>query len=425
MEWSLPGKQISAQRESRLMVQTPIYLDNHATTRCDPRVRDVMLPYFCEEFGNAASITHVFGERAKDAVEKARETIAAAVDADPREVIFTSGATESNNLAILGVGRCLPPGSHLVASSIEHPSVLEPLQKLSEEGHTVTLVRPVQNGDPQAGRVLAESVEEALKPNTRLVSIMAANNEIGSLQPIREIAALCRERGIIFHVDAVQALGKVPLRDELRDADLISLSAHKVYGPKGVGALIVRRRQAGFKIQPLIYGGGHERGLRSGTLNVPGIVGFAHAVALALADLENEMVRLQQLRNLLFNLLKEQLGERVQLNGPDLSRPDWRLPGNLNVRFPGIEGETLLLHVPELALSSGSACSSADPRPSHVLLALGLSETEARASIRVGIGRFNTEEEIRYAADVLCSAVRQLVDLQSALEGWSRGPGER
>lgn len=399
------------------MIKTPIYLDNHATTRCDPRVLEAMLPYFCEEFGNAASVTHSFGERARDAVESARETIAAALGSDPKEVIFTSGATESNNLAILGVGRRLPPGSHLVTSAIEHPSVLEPLEKLVAQGHELTVVSPVPQGHPQAGRVLAEAIREALRPNTRLVSVMAANNEIGSLQPVPEIAAICRERGIIFHVDAVQALGKVPVGDLLKDVDLVSLSAHKVYGPKGVGALVVRRRRPVIKLEPLLYGGGHERGLRSGTLNVPGIVGFAKAVALALEELPAEMARIRRLRDLLFELLREGLGDRVQLNGPALDPPEWRLPGNLNVRFPGVEGETLLLHMPELALSSGSACSSADPRPSHVLLALGLSEAEARASIRVGIGRFNTEEEIRFAAATIIRTVHRLLEEQTQLDG--------
>lgn len=399
------------------MIKTPIYLDNHATTRCDPRVLEAMLPYFCEEFGNAASVTHSFGERARDAVESARETIAAALGTDPKEVIFTSGATESNNLAILGVGRRLPPGSHLVTSAIEHPSVLEPLEKLVAQGHELTVVSPVPQGQPQAGRVLAEAIREALRPNTRLVSVMAANNEIGSLQPVPEIAAICRERGIIFHVDAVQALGKVPVGDLLKDVDLVSLSAHKVYGPKGVGALVVRRRRPVIKLEPLLYGGGHERGLRSGTLNVPGIVGFAKAVALALEELPAEMARIRRLRDLLFELLREGLGDRVQLNGPALDPPEWRLPGNLNVRFPGVEGETLLLHMPELALSSGSACSSADPRPSHVLLALGLSEAEARASIRVGIGRFNTEEEIRFAAATIIRTVHRLLEEQTQLDG--------
>lgn len=402
------------------MIKTPIYLDNHATTRCDPRVLEAMLPYFCEEFGNAASVTHSFGERARDAVESARETIAAALGIDPKEVIFTSGATESNNLAILGVGRRLSPGSHLVTSAIEHPSVLEPLEKLAAEGHELTVVPPVPQGQPQAGRILAEAVREALRPNTRLVCVMAANNEMGSLQPVEEIAAICRERGIIFHVDAVQALGKVPVREMLKDVDLVSLSAHKVYGPKGIGALVVRRRRPVIKLEPLLYGGGHERGLRSGTLNVPAIVGFAKAVALALEELPAEMTRIRRLRDLFFELLREELGDRVQLNGPALDRPEWRLPGNLNVRFPGVEGQTLLLHMPELALSSGSACSSADPRPSHVLLALGLSEAEARASIRIGIGRFNTEEEVRFAAATITRTVQHLLEQQTELNGRSR-----
>lgn len=402
------------------MVQTPIYLDNHATTRCDPRVFEAMRPYFCEEYGNAASITHGFGERARDAVESARQVIAAAVGADPREVIFTSGATESNNLAIFGVVRRLPQGSHLITSAIEHPSVLEPFEKLASEGYELTVVKPMPQGSPQAGRVLTEAVLEAMRPETRFVSIMVANNEIGSIQPIAEIAQICRQRGILLHADAVQALGKIPLHEVLKDVDMISLSAHKVYGPKGVGALVVRRRRPVIKLDPLILGGGHEKGWRSGTLNVPGIVGFAAAVALALEELPAEMNRLRQLRDRLFDLLCQELGDRVNLNGPALENPDWRLPGNLNVRFPGIEGETLLLHLPEVALSSGAACSSADPSPSHVLLALGLSEAEARSSIRFGIGRFNTPEEIEFVARRLSETVRNLLAQRAALDGWSQ-----
>ncbi|HOA53669.1 MAG TPA: cysteine desulfurase family protein, partial [Thermogutta sp.] len=262
--------------------------------------------------------------------------------------------------------------------------------------------------DALAGCLDVERFRSALRPNTRFVSIMAANNEIGSIQPIEEIAQICRERGIWLHVDAVQALGKIPFDLRKWDVDLVSLSAHKVYGPKGIGALVVRRRNPPIRIEPLVYGGGHERGLRSGTLNVPGIVGFAKAVQLAYERMNEENERLCYLRNLMFELLQEALGPSIQLNGPALHLLEHRLAGNLNVQFTGIEAQTLLLHIPEVALSAGSACDAFDPQPSHVLLALGLSEAEARCSLRVGIGRFNTEDEIRRATELICRAVREL-----------------
>jgi len=389
------------------MVKSPIYLDNHATTPCDPLVFDAMRPYFCQEFGNAAS-THSFGEAASAAVEESRATIASAVKCDPDEVIFTSGATESNNLAILGVARRLPPDSHFITTAIEHTSVLEPFQKLRREGRHVTILSVRHNGDSRAGCLDVEQFTEALRPNTRFASVMAANNEVGSVQPIAEVVEICRKRGIWLHVDAAQALGKIALDVPTWDVDLLSLSAHKVYGPKGVGALVVRLRTPPIKLEPLVYGGGHERGLRSGTLNVPGIVGFAKAVQLANDRLLEERTRVGHLRNLLFQLLHDELGDAVRLNGPSLDMTDHRLPGNLNVRFPGIEAETLLLHVPELAMSAGSACDASDPTPSHVLLALGLTEAEARCSVRIGIGRFNTEDEIRRAAEIMCRAIKQL-----------------
>ncbi|HPU06876.1 MAG TPA: cysteine desulfurase family protein [Thermogutta sp.] len=389
------------------MATLPIYLDNHATTPCDPVVFEAMRPYFLEHFGNAAS-THSYGEAASAAVEESRAIIAGLLRIDPEEIIFTSGATESNNLAILGTARRLSSDSHFITTAIEHTSVLEPFRKLEKEGRHVTILPVRQRGDALAGCLDVERFRSALRPNTRFVSIMAANNEIGSIQPIEEIAQICRERGIWLHVDAAQALGKIPFDLRKWDVDLVSLSAHKVYGPKGIGALVVRRRNPPIRIEPLVYGGGHERGLRSGTLNVPGIVGFAKAVQLAYERMNEENERLCYLRNLMFELLQEALGPSIQLNGPALHLLEHRLAGNLNVQFTGIEAQTLLLHIPEVALSAGSACDAFDPQPSHVLLALGLSEAEARCSLRVGIGRFNTEDEIRRATELICRAVREL-----------------
>lgn len=389
------------------MVRQPIYLDNHATTPCDPRVFEAMRPFFGQEFGNAAS-THSFGQAASTAVEESRAAIASAIKCDPDEIVFTSGATESNNLAIFGVARRLPPDAHFITTAIEHTSVLEPFQKLRKEGRQVTVLSVKQKGDPLAGCLDVEQFLKALRPNTRFASVMAANNEIGSIQPILELGEICRKHGICLHVDAAQALGKIPLDVQQWNVDLLSLSAHKIYGPKGVGALVVRRRNPPIKLEPLVFGGGHERGLRSGTLNVPGIVGFAKAVQLATDCLHEERIRLGNLRDLLFQLLCDGLGDAVRLNGPALNMTDHRLPGNLNVQFPGIEAETLLLHIPELAMSAGSACDASDPTPSHVLLALGLTEAEARCSLRIGIGRFNTEDEIREAAEIICRAIKQL-----------------
>ncbi|MGQ9504815.1 MAG: cysteine desulfurase family protein [Thermogutta sp.] len=389
------------------MGRPPIYLDNHATTPCDPQVFDAMRPYFLEAFGNAVSL-HYFGEVASVAVEESRAVIAAALGVHPDEIVFTSGATESNNLAILGAARRLPANCHFLTTAIEHTSVLEPFRKLQKEGRQVKILPVRDKADPRAGCLDVNQFLHALPPTTRFVSIMAANNEIGSVQPIGEIAQICRERGIWLHVDAAQALGKITFDLRHWDADLVSISAHKIYGPKGIGALVVRRRSPPIRLEPLFFGGGHERGLRSGTLNVPAIVGFAKAVQLAYACLDEERTRLAKLRNLMFELLRRELGDTVRLNGPELHLLEHRLPGNLNVHFSGIEAQTLLLHVPELAISTGSACDAADPSPSHVLLAIGLTEAEARCSVRIGIGRFNTEDDIRTASTMLCRAIQQL-----------------
>lgn len=394
----------------------PIYLDNHATTRVDPRVVEAMLPYWTEAYGNAASATHWFGQSAKVAVEAARESIAAAIGAKPREIVFTSGATESNNLAIRGVAdRPDRRGNHLVSVATEHPSVLEPLAKLSQRGFDVTLLPTVQAPDPQAGRILPEQVAEALRAETILVSVMLANHEIGAIQPLEEIGRICKSRGVLLHTDATQALGKIPVDVQRLGVDLMSFSAHKLYGPKGIGALYVRQRHPRVRLEPLLYGGGHEGGLRSGTANVPGIIGFARAVALCMEEMPTEGDRVRSLRNRLFQRLTGAV-TGISLNGPALVPDDWRLPGNLNLTIEGVEAETLLLSVEGLAASVGSACSSAHPGPSHVLRALGLSESAARGSVRFGLGRFNTAEEV----DMVVSALAEVIDYlrQMAIRPW-------
>ena len=375
----------------------PIYLDNHATTRLDPRVLEAMLPYFSQTFGNPGSSTHSFGRAAREAVDVARQQLAAGIGAQPNEIVFTSGATESNNLAIRGVAeKWRRKGTHLVSVTTEHPSVLDPLKRLAGRGFEVTLLPVVQTPHDRAGLITAGQVAEAIRDDTILVSIMLANHEIGAIPPLAEIGRLCRERGVLLHADATQAVGKIPVHVGELQVDLMSFTAHKIYGPKGIGALYVRRSAPPVRLEPLIDGGGQQWGLRSGTLNVPGIVGLAKALELCLRDLPDESARLRRLRDQLYRGLASNLAE-VSLNGPALDLPDSRLPGNLNVLFPGVAGETLLINMPELALSSGSACTSASPEPSHVLLGLGLSETAAQCSIRFGFGRSNTEEEVEYA----------------------------
>lgn len=392
----------------------PIYLDNHATTPVDRRVVEAMLPYFTEVFGNAASTTHAFGLRARDAVAAARESIAAAIGAKPKEIVFTSGATESNNLAIRGVAeQSKRRGNHLVSVATEHSSVLDPLKRLARQGCEVTLLPVIAAPDPRAGLLQVERLAEALRDDTILVSVMLANNEIGAIQPLAEISRFCRERGVPLHVDAAQALGRIPVDVEQLGADLLSFSAHKVYGPKGVGGLYVRRRSV--RLEPLLHGGGHESGLRSGTLNVPGIVGMARALELCLEEMPKESLRLRALRDRLFDGLTSAISG-VTLNGPALSLADERLPGNLNLSFAGIDGQSLLLSVPEIALSSGSACSSATPEPSHVLRALGLSDIAARSSLRFGLGRFNTPEDIERTIEILADAIERLRRMASLSE---------
>jgi cysteine desulfurase len=387
-----------------------VYLDNHATTRVDPRVVEAMRPFFDEKYANPHSV-HVAGHEARDAVDQARKAIAAAIGADATEIVFTSGATESNNLAIRGVAeRERRRGNHLVSVATEHKAVLDPLARLARRGCEVTLLDVEQHDSSRAGWLDPQKVAAALRDDTCLVSVMLANNEIGVIQPLGEIAAVCKARGVLLHCDATQAVGKIPVDVAALNVDLMSFTAHKIYGPKGIGALYVRNRDPIVRLEPQIVGGGQQEGRRSGTLNVPGIVGFATALQLCLAELPNESQRLAELRNALAHNLSNQLSD-VRLCGPALeSKYDdgtpLRLPGNLNVSFGNVDGEALLLAMGNLAVSSGAACTSTDTGPSHVLLALGLSEDAARSSLRFGLGRFNTAADIDFATDRVSTAVR-------------------
>ena len=395
------------------MVQTPVYMDNHATTRVDPRVLDAMLPFFCEQYGNAGSTSHVFGWDAQEAVDQSRQSIAAAIGATSREIVFTSGATESNNLAINGVAqRQRRRGDHLISVATEHKAVLDPLARLTRRGYEVTLLTVKQNESPDAGRLDVQQLADAIRDDTCLVSVMLANNEIGVVQPLEEIGVLCKERGVLFHTDATQAVGKTPVDVETMQIDLMSFSAHKLYGPKGVGALFVRRRAPQVRLEPQIDGGGQEGGRRSGTLNVPGIVAFAKAIEISLAEMQSEGSRLRDLRNRLMCGLQEQI-DAVRLNGPALEEPEIRLPGNLNCSFAFVDGEALMMSMRDLCVSSGSACTSANPEPSHVLRALGVSDELTRSSLRFGLGRFNTAEEVDFAIDLVCESVQRLRRMSS------------
>jgi cysteine desulfurase len=381
------------------MIAKPVYLDNHSTTRCDPRVVEAMLPFFTEVYGNAASVSHRYGWDAEAAVEQARGEVALLIGADPKEVIFTSGATESNNLALKGALAFLKPrGNHVVAAMSEHRAVLDPLARLAREGWEVTLVRPDGHG-----MVSAEAIAAALTERTVLVSMMAANNEVGTINPIGEIGAVCRARGVVFHTDAAQAAGRIDLDVQRDQVDLMSLSAHKMYGPKGIGALYGRRRDRSVRVEAQQDGGGHERGFRSGTLAVPLIVGFGKAAALARAEDPAEGARIGDLRDALHAGIAARLPE-VRLNG----HPARRLAGNLNLSFPGVDGEALLLAMRDVAVSSGSACTAAEPEPSHVLRAMGVDEDLARASLRFGLGRFTTAEEVAFAVERVDAAVSEL-----------------
>ncbi len=381
------------------VLKLPIYLDNHATTRTDPRVVEAMLPFFTEVYGNAASISHRFGWEAGEAVERARQQVAGALGAEAKEIVFTSVATESDNLAIKGAALAMKrKGNHLVTSAAEHRAVLDTMKRLGREGWDVTVV-PCD----ETGRVAVESIAAVLCERTTLVSIMAANNEVGTLNPIREIGRLCHDRGVIFHSDAAQAIGKVPL-DVLGDhVDLLSLSGHKIHGPKGIGALYVRRREPHVRLVPQLDGGGHERGMRSGTPAVPLIVGLGAAAELAAREQPEESRRLLSLRERLHAGITERVAD-VHLNG----HPSGRLPGNLNLSFAYVDGEALMMTMRDLAVSSGAACTAANPEPSHVLLAMGLSEEMARASLRFGLGRFTTAAEIEFAIAAVAGAVERL-----------------
>jgi cysteine desulfurase len=388
-------------------IKLPIYMDNHATTPMDPRVLEAMLPYFMEKFGNAASRNHPFGWTAEEAVEQAREQIAKLIGATAKEIIFTSGATESDNLAIKGVAEMYrEKGNHIITAVTEHKAVLDTCKRLEKNGYRVTYL-PVQKD----GLVDLEDLKRAIDDKTILVTIMAANNEIGVLQPWREIGKICRERGVLFHTDGVQAVGKVPIDVNKDNIDLMSITAHKIYGPKGVGALYVRRKNPRVQISAIIDGGGHERGMRSGTLNVPGIVGLGKACAIAKEEMAQEGAHLAALRDRLRDRIMGRLDE-VYINGS----MEHRLPGNLNISFAYVEGESLLMGINDVAVSSGSACTSATLEPSYVLKALGTGDDLAHSSIRFGIGRFNTEAEIDYVADRVCETVERLRELSPLYE---------
>lgn len=383
-------------------MDAPIYLDNNSTTRVDPRVVQAMLPCFERDYGNAASTSHPFGWAARELVEAALETMAACLGCEPRELVMTSGATESINLAIKGAAPFLERrGRHAISARSEHKAGIDPLKRLEKQGWRVTWLTP----DP-TGLITPEQVAEAVADDTTFVSLMLANNEIGTIEPIGEIAAICRERGIVLHTDATQAIGKMAVHVDDLGVDLLSFSAHKFYGPKGVGGLFVRRRDRNVRLTPQIEGGGHQRGLRSGTLPVPGIVGMAEAMRLACEALPGEAARLARLRDLLEDLIRGSL-DGVNVNG----KIALRIPNTANLRFAGVAGEALMLAMRGVAVSSGSACSAADPEPSHVLRAIGLTDDEARGSLRFSLGRFTTEDEVRTAATRVIETVRSLREL--------------
>jgi len=381
------------------MREYPIYLDNCATTRLDPRVREAMLPYFDVHYGNAASRSHRFGWDAEEAVEQARANIAALIGASPTEIVLTSGSTESNNLTLKGFARAnRDRGDHLITCATEHKSVLDPCAALQREGFSVTVL-PVD----RVGRVSLEQLESAITERTLLVSLMAVNNETGVRQPLVEAAALCRRKDVLLHSDATQAAGKLPLDVAALPVDLLSFSAHKMHGPKGVGALYVRRRSPRLRLEPLLDGGGHQGGLRSGTLPVPLAVGFGAACALAHADLDRESEQLRGLRDRLEEGVIQRISD-VRINGGTAERS----PAVSNISFPGVDGEALLTALDEIAVSSGSACTSTSARPSHVLTAMGVPDELAQSSLRFSVGRFNTVAEIDYAVEVVATAVARL-----------------
>jgi len=389
-----------------MAIKLPIYMDNHATTRVDPRVVEAMLPFFTETYGNAASRSHSFGWETEKATDLAREQVAALIGASGREIVWTSGATESDNLAIKGAAEFHKErGRHIITSAIEHKAVLDSCKRLERDGFEVTYL-PVGKD----GLVTAESVRAAMTDKTILVSIMLANNEIGTVNPVEEIGAVVKEKGALFHIDAVQGTGKIPFDVDRAKSDLVSLSAHKMYGPKGIGALYVRRKPR-VRITAEIDGGGHERGMRSGTLNIPGIVGFGRAAEIALAEMTEESARVLGMRERLRKGIQSRVSDTF-VNGS----MQHRLPGNLNISFAYVEGEAMLMALKDVAVSSGSACTSSSLEPSYVLRALGVEEEMAHTSIRFGIGRFNTDEEIDYVIDLVARKVDKLRELSPLYE---------
>ena len=390
-----------------MALKIPVYMDNHATTPVDPRVLDAMMPYFTEKFGNAASRNHSFGWAGEEGVENARAQVAKLINASPKEIIFTSGATESNNLAIKGVAEMYrEKGNHIITQVTEHKAVLDTCKRLEKYGYEVTYL-PVEKD----GRINLDDLRRAITPKTILISIMYANNEIGVIQPIEEIGKIAKEKGVFFHVDGVQAAGKIPIDVQRDGIDLLSISAHKLYGPKGVGALYVRRKNPRVQLSAIIDGGGHERGMRSGTLNVTGIVGLGKACEICQQEMAAETKKLSGLRDRLKNAIMSQLDECF-INGSI----EHRLPHNINISFAFVEGESLLMGINDIAVSSGSACTSATLEPSYVLKALGVGEDLAHTSIRFGLGRFNTEEEVDYVVSRVAETVNRLRELSPLYE---------
>ena len=394
------------------MFKLPVYMDNNSTTRTDPRVLEAMMPYFTEKFGNSASRNHAYGWETEEGVDLAREQVASIINASSKEIIFTSGATESNNLAIKGVAAMYKKkGNHIISASTEHKAVIDNCMRLERDGCTVTFL-PVD----KYGIVSPQQVADAITDKTIIVSIMAANNEIGTVHPMKEIGAVCKAKGVLFHTDATQAVGKIPMDVEDMGIDLLSMTAHKMYGPKGVGALYVRRKDPRVRLDAMLDGGGHERGMRSGTLNVTGIVGMGMAAEICRKELHSESERLLKLRNRLHEGINSKL-EDAYLNG----HPIHRLPGNLNISFAFVEGEGLMMGIKDVAVSSGSACTSASLEPSYVLKALGLGDELAHSSIRFGLGRFNTEEEVDFVINDVVRAVNHLRDMSPLYEMHRQG----
>jgi cysteine desulfurase len=393
-------------------VKQSIYLDNNATTPVDPRVLEAMLPYFREKFGNAASRNHRFGWEAEEAVDKAREQAAAVINASPKEIIWTSGATESNNISVKGTAHMYAEkGRHIITQVTEHKAVIDPCKYLEQQGFEVTTLKVAKNG-----RIDLDELRNAMRDDTILVSLMFANNEIGTIQPIAEVGALCKQRGVIFHTDATQAFGKVPIDVEAMGIDLLSASGHKINGPKGVGMLYVRRKNPRVRCEAVLHGGGHERGMRSGTLNVPGIVGFGMAAELCRLEMDEEGRRLTRLRDRLWDGLREKLGD-IYRNGD----VEHALPGTLNVSFSFVEGESLMMGFSNIAVSSGSACTSASLEPSYVLKALGVGDELAHSSIRFSLGRFNTAAEIEQTIAQVTETVQKLREMSPLAEMAAEG----